>query len=259
MAKESPHMLFLDEPTNHLDMESIDSLAQALNNFSGGLVLVSHDMRLISQVAKEIWYCDNRTLSKFVGEINDFKMHLRRQMVKDNLIDGDSAKAAVVSKEKEKSMFVPLNPLKPPGPPAIAPLLAPPAKKDDEDPVLKARKELEALKLASKAKATEEKKQAMESALATLKKEKEASDNIDGDNVDDEDDEKSKVEEKALQKARRKAEKEAKEKFDKEQEEERERRRLEKIKDNEDAKKAKEVADVSLGTIYKAIMQQKDS
>ena len=243
MAKESPHMLFLDEPTNHLDMESIDSLAKAINNFTGGMVLVSHDMRLISQVAKEIWYCDNRTLYKFIGEINDFKLHLKRQMVKDNLIDGDSAKAAVVSKEKEKSMFVPLNPLKPPGPPAIAPLLAPPAKKDDEDPVLKARKELEALKLASKAKATEEKKQAMESALATLKKEKEASDNIDGDNVDDEDDEKSKVEEKALQKARRKAEKEAKEKFDKEQEEERERRRLEKIKDNEDAKKAKEVAD----------------
>eukprot|EP00128_Syssomonas_multiformis_P012445 Colp12_sorted_trinity150504_noHs@25319 len=66
MAKESPHVLFLDEPTNHLDMESIDSLARAINNFSGGMMLVSHDMRLISQVAKEIWLCDKRTVTKYV-------------------------------------------------------------------------------------------------------------------------------------------------------------------------------------------------
>merc|ERR1712185_43777 len=50
----NPHVLLLDEPTNHLDMQMIDALARAINNFSGGLVLVSHDFRLIGQVAKEI-------------------------------------------------------------------------------------------------------------------------------------------------------------------------------------------------------------
>ena len=46
--------------SDHLDMESIDALADAINDFNGGIVLVSHDMRLISQVAKEIWICDHK-------------------------------------------------------------------------------------------------------------------------------------------------------------------------------------------------------
>jgi ABC-type glutathione transport system ATPase component len=61
-------------------MESIDALANAVNEFAGGLVLVSHDMRLISQVAKEIWICDNKTVSLYKGDILNFKMDMRAQM-----------------------------------------------------------------------------------------------------------------------------------------------------------------------------------
>ena len=48
-------MLLLDEPTNHLDIETIDALAEAIKEFEGGMLLVSHDFRLIQQVR-------NRTL-----------------------------------------------------------------------------------------------------------------------------------------------------------------------------------------------------
>ena len=46
----TPNLLLLDEPTNHLDIETIDSLAEAIREFSGGMILVSHDFRLINQV-----------------------------------------------------------------------------------------------------------------------------------------------------------------------------------------------------------------
>ncbi|KAJ0397934.1 hypothetical protein P43SY_006056 [Pythium insidiosum] len=80
MAQQNAHMLLLDEPTNHLDMESIDALARAINNFKGGMLLVSHDMRLISQVAKEIWLVEDQRIRVYDGEISDFKMRVRRQL-----------------------------------------------------------------------------------------------------------------------------------------------------------------------------------
>jgi len=76
----NPNMLLLDEPTNHLDIECIDSLAEAINAFTGGVVLVSHDFRLINQVAKEIWLCDKKTITRWDDGIEAYKQHLKRKM-----------------------------------------------------------------------------------------------------------------------------------------------------------------------------------
>ncbi|XP_054815563.1 ABC transporter F family member 1 [Prosopis cineraria] len=77
LAWRQPHLLLLDEPTNHLDIETIDSLAEALNEWDGGMVLVSHDFRLINQVAHEIWVCADQAVTRWEGDIMDFKEHLR--------------------------------------------------------------------------------------------------------------------------------------------------------------------------------------
>ncbi|KAE8743179.1 ABC-transporter, subfamily F member 01 [Frankliniella occidentalis] len=84
LAWQAPHLLLLDEPTNHLDMETIDALADAINDFEGGMVLVSHDFRLISQVAEVIWICENGTVTKWEGGILNYKEHLKSKILKEN-------------------------------------------------------------------------------------------------------------------------------------------------------------------------------
>ncbi|XP_078254068.1 ATP-binding cassette sub-family F member 2a [Rhinoraja longicauda] len=84
LAWQCPHMLFLDEPTNHLDIETIDALADAINEFEGGTMLVSHDFRLIQQVAQEIWVCEKQTIRKWQSGILSYKEHLKSRMLGDN-------------------------------------------------------------------------------------------------------------------------------------------------------------------------------
>lgn len=79
IAWEKPHLLLLDEPTNPLDMESIDALAACLRKFQGGVVMISHDMRLISQCAEDIYICDHKQITKYKGDIMKFKLHSRKE------------------------------------------------------------------------------------------------------------------------------------------------------------------------------------
>jgi len=83
LAWQNPHMLLLDEPTNHLDIETIDSLAAALNAFNGGMVLVSHDFRLINQVADTILVCGDETVTRWNGDIGHYKATLRKAVMEE--------------------------------------------------------------------------------------------------------------------------------------------------------------------------------
>lgn len=78
IAHEKPHLLLLDEPTNPLDMESIDALARCLKKFQGGVLMISHDMRLISQCAEQIYICDHKKIELYKGDILNFKLASRK-------------------------------------------------------------------------------------------------------------------------------------------------------------------------------------
>lgn len=80
IAFKRPHFIIFDEPTNHLDIESIDALAEAINEFAGAVVVVSHDLRLIAQIAEEIWIVDQGQAKRFPGDIADYKEYVEKEV-----------------------------------------------------------------------------------------------------------------------------------------------------------------------------------
>ncbi|MEL7026456.1 MAG: ABC-F family ATP-binding cassette domain-containing protein [Pseudomonadota bacterium] len=73
---DAPHLLILDEPTNHLDIESREALIEALNAYSGAVVLVSHDMHLLSLVADRLWLVEGGHVSPFDGDLDGYRQKL---------------------------------------------------------------------------------------------------------------------------------------------------------------------------------------
>mmetsp|Transcript_22197 Transcript_22197/g.38379 ORF Transcript_22197/g.38379 Transcript_22197/m.38379 type:complete len:499 (-) Transcript_22197:49-1545(-) len=87
-----PHILLFDEPTNHLDLQSVDALAQALKEFTGGVVLISHDTRIISEVCEdetrsEVWVVEDGTVRKYNGTFEDYKDELIEEIIKEQDAD----------------------------------------------------------------------------------------------------------------------------------------------------------------------------
>ncbi|KAG7195445.1 ABC transporter ATP-binding protein arb1 [Scheffersomyces spartinae] len=81
LALEAPNLILLDEPTNGLDLSTIDSLAEAINEFNGGVVIVSHDFRLLDKVAKDIFVIENKTATRWEGGILAYKKKLASEVV----------------------------------------------------------------------------------------------------------------------------------------------------------------------------------
>lgn len=66
------NFLLLDEPTNHLDMQSVNILIQALNQYEGTYVIVSHDRHFISQVSNKVWYIEDEQIKEYPGGYDEF-------------------------------------------------------------------------------------------------------------------------------------------------------------------------------------------
>ncbi|UWQ80747.1 ATP-binding cassette domain-containing protein [Leisingera sp. S132] len=70
---DAPHLLILDEPTNHLDIESREALVEALTTYSGAVILVSHDMHLLSLVADRLWLVRDGTVKPYDGDLESYR------------------------------------------------------------------------------------------------------------------------------------------------------------------------------------------
>jgi ATP-binding cassette subfamily F protein 3 len=78
-TRNAPHLLLLDEPTNHLDMDARASLVDAINDYEGAVVLVSHDTHLVKMVADQLWIVAGGTVKPFEGDIDDYQAKLLRE------------------------------------------------------------------------------------------------------------------------------------------------------------------------------------
>jgi ATP-binding cassette subfamily F protein 3 len=83
MSFDGPHLLLLDEPTNHLDIDAREALVQALNNFEGAIVIVSHDPTMVERVADRLWIVHDGKVQDFDGDLEDYRKFIT-QNARDN-------------------------------------------------------------------------------------------------------------------------------------------------------------------------------
>jgi ATP-binding cassette subfamily F protein 3 len=76
---DKPHLLILDEPTNHLDIESREALVEALTAYTGAVILVSHDMHLLSLVADRLWLVSDGTVTRFDDDLEAYRTLLLKK------------------------------------------------------------------------------------------------------------------------------------------------------------------------------------
>jgi ATP-binding cassette subfamily F protein 3 len=72
ITRDAPHLLILDEPTNHLDVDAREALVQALNAFSGAVILISHDRHMVELTADRLVLVDEGTAVEYGGSIEDY-------------------------------------------------------------------------------------------------------------------------------------------------------------------------------------------
>jgi ATP-binding cassette subfamily F protein 3 len=106
IAYTRPNLLLLDEPTNHLDLEMREALAEALNDFEGAIVLVSHDRSLLGLVCDSFWRVADGEVEPFEGDLDDYARWLRQRR---NSGDGERVAAPVAPTPKAVASAAPVG------------------------------------------------------------------------------------------------------------------------------------------------------
>jgi ATP-binding cassette subfamily F protein 3 len=98
MSYHAPHIMLLDEPTNHLDMDAREALMQALNNYTGAVILVSHDPHLVETVADRLWLVADGTCVPYEDDLEAY----RKLVVSQRRREREGAKAEARAKKQGK-------------------------------------------------------------------------------------------------------------------------------------------------------------
>ena len=98
MSYHAPHIMLLDEPTNHLDMDAREALMQALNNYTGAVILVSHDPHLVENVADRLWLVADGTCVPYEDDLDGY----RNLIVQQRRRERDAAKQDAKKGKSEK-------------------------------------------------------------------------------------------------------------------------------------------------------------
>jgi ATP-binding cassette subfamily F protein 1 len=105
LSLQKPHILLLDEPTNNLDIETIDALCDAINLFKGGIVVVTHDQRLIEECECTLWVVEKQGVTAWVEGFDDYKAtilrELEEQVEREAAVRREKLEAAAVTKAEK--------------------------------------------------------------------------------------------------------------------------------------------------------------
>ena len=111
ITHSNPNLLILDEPTNHLDIDAREALVDALNSYTGAVVLITHDLNLIEMVADRLWLVANGTCKPYLEDIENYqKMLLDTQKTPQTKKE---EKTTITPKEKRQQQAAKLQALQP--------------------------------------------------------------------------------------------------------------------------------------------------
>ncbi|MDO8263911.1 MAG: ATP-binding cassette domain-containing protein [Gallionella sp.] len=106
LAWQKPHLLLLDEPTNHLDLDMRDALTIALEEYTGAVVLVSHDRSLIRAVADELWLVADGQATLFDGDLEDYKSWIEARRPRETVqVQPEKPRQEAAPKPKKKALL----------------------------------------------------------------------------------------------------------------------------------------------------------
>ena len=99
-----PHILLLDEPTNHLDLKGREALIDALNQYNGSVILITHDFHILQCVCDTLWIVSNKTCKKFDGDLEDYRKILLDEKPAEKLKHKEESAAPKEKKMSKSSL-----------------------------------------------------------------------------------------------------------------------------------------------------------